>query len=72
MRDIVVTATKGCVCIDTSYVPEKHPFWETMVFKANKRGSVTDWIHDLDVATYKTRDEAVSGHNAMVRKWATA
>ena len=43
-------------------------FYETMVFKANKHGEVTDWM-DLDCARYPSQGFAEAGHRRIVAKW---
>ena len=43
--------------------------YETMVFKANRRGDVTDWINNLDYARYPSQGFAEAGHRRIVAKW---
>lgn len=54
------------VYIDTRWTMDNG--WETMVFKCNKNGEVTNWI-DLDCDVYKTKKDANEGHCSMVDKW---
>lgn len=64
------------VMVSTVYLQIDHgydgvPLWyETMVFKCDAAGKVTDWL-ELDCERYSTRDEAIEGHGRMVADWIT-
>jgi len=42
--------------------------YETMVFTCDKDGTVTNW-KELDKANYDTEEEALKGHEQMIKKW---
>lgn len=44
------------------------PPFETLVFGCNKNGEVILW-KCLDKKDYKTRQEAILGHEEIVKKW---
>lgn len=61
--------------VDHSWVSVDHfwgegpPLWfETMVFRCSPEGKVTDF-EDLDCERYSTREQALEGHEVMVKKW---
>ena len=71
-RDVVneqVLVSTVFLMIDHGYdgVPK---WYETMVFKCDAAGKVTDWL-ELDCERYTTRDEAIEGHGRMVADWTT-
>ena len=76
-NSIARTAVDGYV-ISTVQLPgaEKYPElfadhrYETMVFRADSDGKVTDWI-EVDGQRYATEDAALAGHRAMVAMWKT-
>jgi hypothetical protein len=61
-----VKTKKGYVWIDTCFTMDKG--LETMVFKSNKNGKVSDWM-DLDCERYFSDVQAKEGHKEMVKKW---
>lgn len=63
---IVQTKTKGYVYVDTSYTMDRG--WETMVFKSDENGEITDW-EGLDSCAYADESEANEGHSVMIKKW---
>lgn len=42
--------------------------WETMVFRCDKNGNVSDWMC-LDSELHIRKDHAFKGHDEMVEKW---
>lgn len=42
--------------------------YETMVFEANTKGEVTNWSN-LDCERYEDLENAVTGHEKMVKQW---
>jgi hypothetical protein len=64
---VVETKSRGYVHIDTRWSIDSK--WETMVFKCNANGTVTDWIHPLDVRHYDTKEAAQTGHDEIIEKW---
>ena len=65
-RDLIKTRSGKFVLVDTRWTLDHG--WETMVFKANKNGEVTNWL-DLDCARYDSKEAADCGHSDMVNKW---
>ena len=55
---------------------ENHPdlyadhMYETMVFRADSDGTVTDWM-EVDGLRYATEDAAHAGHASLVAMWKT-
>lgn len=51
--------------VSTVRLPESsfHRNFETMVFRSR------DSLGEIDCAKYDTEDEAMAGHEAMIRKW---
>ena len=45
--------------------------YETMVFRCDEAGEVTDW-QELDFRRYDTEDAAKVGHEEIVAKWMAA
>jgi len=54
------------VWIDTRYTADHG--WETMVFKCDAEGNVSDW-NELDCDRYSNEEEARAGHQQMVSRW---
>lgn len=54
------------VWIDTRYTADHG--WETMVFKCDDEGNVSDW-GELDWNIYDNEEEAIVGHQQMISKW---
>ncbi len=46
----------------------KPGFYETMVFKCDAEGKVTNWS-ESDFERYEDEDSAIEGHNLLVKKW---
>jgi hypothetical protein len=44
--------------------------YETMVFRADGAGTVTDWL-EVDGLRYATEDAAHAGHASLVAMWKT-
>ena len=44
--------------------------YETMVFRADSDGTVTDWL-EVDGLRYATEDAAHAGHASLVAMWKT-
>jgi hypothetical protein len=44
--------------------------YETMVFRADSAGTVTDWL-EVDGLRYATEDAAHAGHASLVAMWKT-
>jgi hypothetical protein len=63
---VIKTRSRGYVMIDTRWVGDH---WESMAFKCNAKGGVTDWDHPLDGGWYRTKENADKGHNKMIEKW---
>lgn len=57
--------------MDELFKPELSPFnFETEVF--NIVHEAVDFSHCIEHVDYKTREEALAGHDALVKKWTVA
>ena len=70
IRTLVQTANGQLVVVDTAKVgkPLGMPY-ETMVFKANKDGSIKKGCKHLDVQTTFNQETALFEHEEMCKKW---
>lgn len=75
-RTVAMDMVQNRYIVSTIFLGIDHGFdgvpkwYETMVFKCDAAGNVTDWI-ELACDRYTTREEAIEGHANMVTEWIT-